>query len=530
MKDVLETLERWTGEGLRVATATVVSTERSAPRDPGAALAVSERGEVAGSVTGGCVEPAVYDEAQAVLAGGPPRLLRYGIADDDAFEVGLPCGGTVHIFVDLLDPALVAPIADAIRAERPVALAVKVTGPAIGEKQLVHGGGDTDGGAGQADAARPRRDRDRRQSTRDEVFVSSFAPRPHMYVFGAIDHASSVASIGRFLGYRVTVCDARAKFVTRERFPDVDELVVEWPDRFLEQAPIDERTAICCPHARQQVRRADAEDRGAQPAGYIGAMGARRTPSAGPSSCARGRHRGRARPHPRADRADDRLPQPRGGRRRGRRGDHVGLQLEDPTPVRRRRSLEARELIPGRGPPQSGVGALLMDVPRIIPCMPGAKLDETVSDSELEGDDAGEARPDRADVRDRLQAEEADEGPARSRSGRTRGSTEEPRPRERADRLDAHEAGGGTRVDIVTDVTLPGAVAQYGRGMIEDISSQMVTSFADCLQAQLGDSTRRRPRPPSPRRRSRSGPLALLRQHRPQDRGPLRTAPAAARS
>ncbi len=278
MKDVLETLERWTGEGLRVATATVVSTERSAPRDPGAVLAVSERGEVAGSVTGGCVEPAVYEEAQAVLAGGPPRLLRYGIADDDAFEVGLPCGGTVHIFVDLLDPALLTPIAEAIRDERSVALAVKVTGPAIGEKHLVHGGGNTDGElAEQVRALLSRGETGFVTVDGDEVFVSSFAPRPRMYVFGAIDFASSVASIGRFLGYRVTVCDARAKFVTPERFPDADELVVEWPDRFLEQAPIDERTVICClthdnkfdvPILKTAVR---------SPAGYIGAMGSRRT-------------------------------------------------------------------------------------------------------------------------------------------------------------------------------------------------------------------------------------------------------------
>ena len=99
MKDVLDTLEGWNAEGLRFATATVVKIERSAPLGPGAVLAVSEKGEVAGSVTGGCVEPAVYDEAQDVLAGGPPRLLSYGIADEEAFEVGLPCGGTVHIFL-----------------------------------------------------------------------------------------------------------------------------------------------------------------------------------------------------------------------------------------------------------------------------------------------------------------------------------------------------------------------------------------------------------------------------------------------
>lgn len=103
MKDVLDTLERWTAEGKRVAVATVVKTERSAPRDPGAVMAVSEDGEVVGSVSGGCVEPAVFQEATSVLETGEPKLLTYGIADDQAFEVGLTCGGTIHIFVERLE-------------------------------------------------------------------------------------------------------------------------------------------------------------------------------------------------------------------------------------------------------------------------------------------------------------------------------------------------------------------------------------------------------------------------------------------
>ncbi len=260
MRDVLETLERWVGEGTRVATATVVKTERSAPRGPGAVLAVSERGEVAGSVTGGCVEPAVYDEAREVLAGGPPRLVTYGIADEEAFEVGLPCGGTVHIFVDLAERDIVEGIAAAVREGRPVALEVRVAGERIGEKRLVPNGAVPETGLAS-----------------DELFVSSFLPRPEMYVFGAVDHAAAVATVGRFLGYRVTVCDARAKFVTPERFPEVDDLVVEWPDRFLAQAPVDERTVICvlthdhtCDIPRLKVALET-------PAGYIGAMGARRT-------------------------------------------------------------------------------------------------------------------------------------------------------------------------------------------------------------------------------------------------------------
>jgi xanthine dehydrogenase accessory factor len=272
VRDVLETLERWAAEGTPVAIATVVGTERSAPRDPGAALAVSADGQVAGSVTGGCVEPAVYGEAREVLAGGAPRLKTYGIADEEAFEVGLPCGGTVQIFVDRLEPELVAPIADAVREERPIALEMKLTGEDAGAKRLV--GPDDEGPAAELLA---RGETGILDTPEGQVFVSSFAPRPNMYVFGAIDHAAALATVGRYLGFRVTVCDARSKFVTPERFPDVDELVVEWPDKFLENAPVDERTAICVlthdhkfdvPVLKVALR---------TPAGYIGAMGARRT-------------------------------------------------------------------------------------------------------------------------------------------------------------------------------------------------------------------------------------------------------------
>jgi xanthine dehydrogenase accessory factor len=272
VRDVLETLERWAADGTPVAIATVVGTERSAPRDPGAVLAVSAGGEVAGSVTGGCVEPAVYGEARDVLAGGAPRLKTYGIADDEAFEVGLPCGGTVHIFVDRLDPELVAPIAEAVRDERPIALEIKITGEDAGAKRLV--GPGEDGPAGELLA---RGETGIVETAEGQVFVSSFAPRPNMYVFGAVDHAAAVATIGRYLGFRVTVCDARAKFVTRERFPDVDELVVEWPDRFLRSAPVDERTVICVLTHDHKFDIPALKVALETPAGYIGAMGARRT-------------------------------------------------------------------------------------------------------------------------------------------------------------------------------------------------------------------------------------------------------------
>ena len=262
MKDVLDTLEGWNAEGLRFATATVVKIERSAPLGPGAVLAVSEKGEVAGSVTGGCVEPAVYDEAQDVLAGGPPRLLSYGIADEEAFEVGLPCGGTVHIFLGMAERDLIDELAAAVRAERPVALATEISGGEIGTQRLVELNGHFEA------------------AIEDDTFFLPFAPRPEMYVFGAVDHAAAIGRVGKFLGYRVTICDARARFATRERFPDVDEVVVQWPDEFLRGAPVDERTAVCVLTHDHKFDVPLLKVALESPAGYIGAMGAMRTTEA----------------------------------------------------------------------------------------------------------------------------------------------------------------------------------------------------------------------------------------------------------
>jgi xanthine dehydrogenase accessory factor len=180
----------------------------------------------------------------------------------------------VHIFVDSLDTTLLAPIADALREERPIAVEVAISGPRVGAKRLVTSG---DGVSGELLA---RGETAIVETDDGEVFVNSFAPRPDMYVFGAVDHAAAVAQVGRFLGYRVTVCDARARFATRERFPDVDELVIEWPDRFLSQAPVDERTVICVLTHDHKFDVPLLKVALEGPAGYIGAMGSRRTKEA----------------------------------------------------------------------------------------------------------------------------------------------------------------------------------------------------------------------------------------------------------
>jgi xanthine dehydrogenase accessory factor len=259
VREILDTVEGWAREELRVVLATLVGTERSAPREPGAAMAISERGDVAGSLTGGCVEPGLFEEARAILAGGPPRLVTYGIEDEDAFEAGLPCGGTIHVFLGELEPSVIEELAAVVSADEPVALVQTVSGPRIGTQELV----PVDGHLGAA--------------LEGDVFVLPLFPRPRMYVFGAGDHAAAVARAGSLLGYHVTTCDARARLLTRERFPEPDELVVAWPHEFLASAPVDERTAICVLTHDHKFDVPLLQAALATPAGYIGALGGRKT-------------------------------------------------------------------------------------------------------------------------------------------------------------------------------------------------------------------------------------------------------------
>jgi xanthine dehydrogenase accessory factor len=264
MRELLTTLAAWTERGDRAALAVLVERRGSAPRDPGAVLALSETGAIAGSVTGGCIEPALVLEAEDLLAGGPPRVLTYGIADETAFEIGLACGGTVALVLAELDGSLVAPLREALADDRPIGWAIRVAGEGLGEQRLLDSSPLL--AAGENGLV---------ENGDGTEFVLSFAPRPDLYVLGAIDHAGALARIGQLLGYRVTVCDARAAFVTRERFPDVDELVVEWPDRFLRRARLDERSAVCVLTHDERFDVPALLAAVESPALYIGAMGSR---------------------------------------------------------------------------------------------------------------------------------------------------------------------------------------------------------------------------------------------------------------
>jgi xanthine dehydrogenase accessory factor len=354
VRDILSPITKWWDAGETFGLATVVRTFSSAPREPGAALAVSDGGEVVGSVSGGCVEGAVYELAGEVSPSGPPVLQTYGISDNDAFAVGLTCGGIIDIFVEPVSRELypeLGEIAAAVKAGEPVAVATVIAGPGkVGARRVIWAaeGGAAEGGAaagsaaeggaaagngaagngaagngaagngaaGNGAASRLPQDGTRGASgtlgsgdrldqavdddargmlaqgltgvrrygpdgerRREElsVFVQSFAPPPRMLVFGAIDFAAAVARAGKFLGYRVTVCDARPVFATSARFPEADEVVTDWPHRYLAGVSTDARTVICVLTHDPKFDVPLLEVALRVPAAYIGAMGSRRT-------------------------------------------------------------------------------------------------------------------------------------------------------------------------------------------------------------------------------------------------------------
>jgi xanthine dehydrogenase accessory factor len=311
MRDVLRELAGWWRAGETVGVGTVVATFRSAPRPAGAAMLVGPGGQAVGSVSGGCVEGAVYDLAEQVVADRTPVLQRYGVSDDDAFAVGLTCGGILDVFIEAVDQASfpeLGGVVDDIEARRPVAVATVVEHERpdwVGRRLVVRPEGTTHAperegtlGSGRADDAVADDVRGALASGHTEtltygpdgqrrgegmrVFVSVFAPPPRMLVFGAIDFAAAVARIGSFLGYRVTVCDARPVFATTARFPEADEVVNDWPHRYLraeaEAGRIDERTVVCVltHDPKFDVPLLEVALRLPHIA-YVGAMGSRRT-------------------------------------------------------------------------------------------------------------------------------------------------------------------------------------------------------------------------------------------------------------
>jgi xanthine dehydrogenase accessory factor len=291
-------------------------------------MLVGPDGTAVGSVSGGCVEGAVYETAQQVVSSGQPTLQRYGVSDDDAFAIGLTCGGIIDVYVERVDQATfpeLGEVADSIRSGEPVAVVTCVSDMCTGHSPAAshpdatsppvsNAAAPTESRIGRRLVVWPERtvgtlglerldaaatddvrgmlasgrtgtlhyghDGERRGDDLT-LFVSSYAPPPRMIVFGAIDFAAAVARVGSFLGYRVTVCDARPVFATRRRFPDADEVVVAWPHRYLageaEAGRVDGRTVICVLTHDPKFDVPVLEVALRLPVAYVGAMGSRRT-------------------------------------------------------------------------------------------------------------------------------------------------------------------------------------------------------------------------------------------------------------
>ena len=252
MPDLTDAIERWRARGDRVALATVVATRRSAPRPVGSKLAVSERGELLGSVSGGCVESDVAVQAAEVIADGAPRLLTYGIDDEQAWSIGLPCGGEIDVFVERFDGEL--------REEPGVTLTV-LDGERAGERRIV---------PLEAIERGPSRVLEVDGET---VFADVTAPPPRLVVVGAADTAEALSRAAKALGWRTTVIDPRPALVTRERLPSPDELVTAWPD----ELEADADTAVVVLTHEERLDLPALRTALASAAFYVGAIGSRRT-------------------------------------------------------------------------------------------------------------------------------------------------------------------------------------------------------------------------------------------------------------
>jgi xanthine dehydrogenase accessory factor len=288
MKDVMEVVGDWVGGGDPVALATVVDTKKSAPQPPGTKMAINEAGRMAGAVSGGCVEGQVVQVAEGILSGGPPQLLEYGIADEDAWDVGLPCGGEISIWVETYDDGgLAGRFRELGLQGGRGALTTVLEGENVGAKLLLLEDGSRDGslGAAELDETAAERAASAMWSEQSELyehdgqtlFVDVVAPPPRLIIFGAVDFAAQLAAAAKLAGWRAFVVDPRKRFATADRFPEAERVIAAWPDKALDElGGIDRATSIAVLTHDPKLDDAVLKIALRSDAQYIGAMGSRR--------------------------------------------------------------------------------------------------------------------------------------------------------------------------------------------------------------------------------------------------------------
>lgn len=272
-----------------VGRAVVTRVWGSAPRGPGGCLLATPSGAMAGSVSGGCVEGATVEAIQQAVATGQPRTMSFAVTHEQAWEVGLACGGTIHLLVESrVRPELVA----AAAGEAGSVLVSPLAGAALGSALLVEEDGTTTALDGfPADAAGPARDLALAALSGlssgvatlslggedTEVFLEVLPRRPVLFIIGAVHIAAELAQMARPLGYRVVVADGREGFLTRTRFPEVDELLLAWPEEAFRRVAVTPATCICVLSHDPKFDEPALELALRSPAGYIGAIGSRAT-------------------------------------------------------------------------------------------------------------------------------------------------------------------------------------------------------------------------------------------------------------
>jgi xanthine dehydrogenase accessory factor len=284
MQDVLSEITRWRERGEQIALAMVVGVKRSAPRAPGAKMAITGHGEIAGGVSGGCVEGAVVEIAEGVIRGDGPQLVHFGIADSEAWEVGLPCGGEIDVWVQRYESGRLEEVAGQGGRAAEVTL---LEGDPAGAKLLVEADGAHSGSLGvpELDDEAVRlasqllwRDTSERHGP---LFIDVVAPPPRLILFGAVDIAAPLCTLARAAGWRPYVVDPRARFATPERFPDAEEVVAAWPEEaFARLGGIDPATAVVVLTHDPKLDDAALTVALRSPAQFVGAMGSRRAQAA----------------------------------------------------------------------------------------------------------------------------------------------------------------------------------------------------------------------------------------------------------
>ncbi len=283
MKEIFATLQRWLAVGEPVAQATVIHVDGSAPRDEGATMLIGASGRIEGSVSGGCVEGAVVDEAQSVLAGGPPKIARYGINKNMMWDVGLSCGGAIDVFIERCPDAVAAP-----DFSRPLALCTVVRGPdRVGAKRTVPADAASSGTTGDArldaridEAAREKLARGAAALVAlapYEVFVQPVLPEPRLVIVGAVHIAVALCALASAAGFRVIVIDLRERLNSAARFPAADARIVGWPEDELPALQLDENSYVAVLTHDEKFDDPTLDHVLRKPVRYVGAIGSRKT-------------------------------------------------------------------------------------------------------------------------------------------------------------------------------------------------------------------------------------------------------------